>query len=249
MFLIDRNGRSFVLKRLALLSLVFSFAVWAQAPPAAATVSPAAPRATPAAPAAVPPSDPAAAQRASIERMKAAIDSQMQAVRKQIGDQAADSGPFLYRASVMQPPVPNNCPAAPVADVDSIITRAATSEGLQPELIRAVIEQESGFQPCAVSPRGAMGMMQLMPATAEQFGVKDPFDPAQNIAAGSRFLKQLLTRYSDLALALAAYNSGPGRVDDVQAVPEIQETKNYVDAILKRLGRTATPAPKPPAQP
>jgi soluble lytic murein transglycosylase-like protein len=170
----------------------------------------------------------------------------MQTVRKQIGDQAAESGPFLYRAAVVAPPPMNNCPAAPIADVDAIISRAATTEGLEPELIRAVIEQESGYQPCAVSPKGAMGMMQLMPGTAEQFGVKDPFDPGQNIAAGSRFLKQLLTRYSDLSLALAAYNSGPGRVDEVQAVPDIQETKNYVGAILKRLGRTATPAPKPP---
>lgn len=178
--------------------------------------------------------------------MQASIAAQMQAVRKQVGDQAAESGSFIYRAAVLIPPQPSSCPPAPVGDVDAIITRAATAEGLEPDLIRAVIEQESAFQPCAVSPKGAMGMMQLMPATAQQFGVRDPFDPSQNIAAGSRFLKQLLTRYSDLSLALAAYNSGPGRVDDAQAVPNIEETKNYVGAILKRLGRSpASPASVP----
>ena len=248
--------------RWGLFALLLSASLWGQAQPKPAVAPP--PPATagiPAALAAQPtpvseqpaqaapqPVDPAAAQRASIERMQASIAAQMQAIRKQVGYQAAGSGPFIYRAAVMSPAQPSSCPSAPIGDVDAIITSAATSEGLEPELIRAVIQQESAFQPCAVSPKGAMGMMQLMPATAEQFGVRDPFDPAQNIAAGSRFLKQLLTRYSDLSLALAAYNSGPGRVDEIRAVPDIEETKNYVDAILKRLGRSpagAAPAPQP----
>jgi soluble lytic murein transglycosylase-like protein len=99
-----------------------------------------------------------------------------------------------------------------------------------------VIRKESAFYPCAVSPKGALGLMQLMPATAEMLGVTDPFDPKQNVDAGAKFLKQLIEKYAgDLPLALSAYNAGPARVDTARGVPDIAETKNYVADILSSI--------------
>jgi soluble lytic murein transglycosylase-like protein len=118
------------------------------------------------------------------------------------------------------------CP--PLAD-------AANREHLQPELLRGVVQQESGFRPCAVSPKGAMGLMQLMPGTAAQLGVKNPFDPKENVDAGARFLKQLLDIYNDLPMALGAYNAGPGRVNEAGGVPAIPETLNYIQRIMSLL--------------
>ena len=103
--------------------------------------------------------------------------------------------------------------------------------------VRAVIAQESGFRPCAVSKKGAKGLMQLMPATAEQFSVAEPFDAEANVAAGTKYLRQLLEKYKgDLRLTLAAYNSGPGAVDAAGGVPDLAETKGYVDAIAGVMG-------------
>jgi soluble lytic murein transglycosylase-like protein len=103
-------------------------------------------------------------------------------------------------------------------------------------LLRAVIRRESAFQPCAVSRSGAMGLMQLMPGTAFDLGVENPFDAEQNIDGGSRLLKSLLDRYGgDLSLALGAYNAGPARVDAIKAIPPIKETQDYVKHILDRL--------------
>src|SRR5262249_2885260 len=100
----------------------------------------------------------------------------------------------------------------------------------------AVIDEESAARPCAVSYQGAEGLMQLMPATAEQFDVTDPFDPRQNIAAGTKFLKFLLNKYgNDVGLALGAYNAGPSRVDQEGGIPPIPETINYVGDILRKL--------------
>ena len=109
-------------------------------------------------------------------------------------------------------------------------------DGVSPDLLRSVMKQESGFRPCAVSSKGAMGLMQLMPATAEQLGVLDPFDPISNLDGGARFLKQLLGRYGgDVPKALGAYNAGPARVDATGAVPAIPETVDYVRQILSAL--------------
>lgn len=133
---------------------------------------------------------------------------------------------------------PERCEAVPAEVLAALVQDAARREGLTSELLTAVIHQESGFVPCAVSPKGAMGLMQLMPGTAALLGVIDPFDPKENIDAGARFLKFLLDRYAgDLALALGAYNAGPKRVDETGGIPPIPETQNYVREILKRLGK------------
>jgi soluble lytic murein transglycosylase-like protein len=116
---------------------------------------------------------------------------------------------------------------------DHIIEEHARVHDISPELVRAVIQVESGFNPRAVSPKGAMGLMQLMPATATQYGVANPFDPAENIRAGVAYLRRLLDRYSNrVDLALAAYNAGPGAVDrHGERVPPYRETREYVRKI------------------
>lgn len=113
------------------------------------------------------------------------------------------------------------------------IADAAKRNELDPALLSAVIGQESGFHPRAVSSAGAMGLMQLMPETARGLGVRDPFDPAQNVEGGAKYLRGLIDRYHGrLDYALAAYNAGPGAVDKYRGVPPYPETQAYVKNIL-----------------
>lgn len=119
----------------------------------------------------------------------------------------------------------------------ALIDRVAAAEGVDPRLVRAVVQVESGYQPHARSPKGAMGLMQLMPETARQYAVRDPYDPVANVEAGVRHLKTLLRRYP-LRLALAAYNAGGAAVDRFGGVPPYGETRRYVARILEIL-RTA----------
>jgi soluble lytic murein transglycosylase-like protein len=125
-------------------------------------------------------------------------------------------------------------PAA-AGDLERLAEEAARRHGLDPALVRAVVAVESGFQPGAVSPKGAQGLMQLMPATARELGVADPFDAAANLDGGSRYLRSLLARYAgDLPKALAAYNAGMGAVARHGGVPPYAETRRYVQKVLGR---------------
>jgi hypothetical protein len=123
---------------------------------------------------------------------------------------------------------------------DGLITEHARLNEVRPDLVRAVVQVESAYNPYAKSPKGAAGLMQLMPATAQQFGVKNAFNPEENIRAGVAYLRQLLTRYEDNEeLALAAYNAGPNAVDKYgEKVPPYAETQHYVSRIN---GITARP--------
>jgi len=123
-----------------------------------------------------------------------------------------------------------------VPDMEKLIQKAATAHGVDPGLIRSVIQVESNFNASARSPKGAMGLMQLMPATAKELGVNNPYDPEENIMGGARYLKQLLNRYDgNLSLALAAYNWGMGNLENRPSrMPE--ETKNYIKQVTKLYG-------------
>jgi soluble lytic murein transglycosylase-like protein len=130
------------------------------------------------------------------------------------------------------------------AEFDETIAQHAAAQGVSPELVRAVIQVESGFNARAVSPKGAMGLMQLMPATARELGVVNPFHPDDNIRGGVTYLRQLLDRYdSNVELALAAYNAGPGSVAKYGAVPPYRETQAYVKKVTGVSGPPPPPAP------
>ena len=122
--------------------------------------------------------------------------------------------------------------------VQALISKVAVEQGIDERLLKAVVQAESDFNPDEVSHTGAMGLMQLMPDTARELGVVDPFNPYQNLTGGSKYLKQMLTRFNgDTSLALAAYNAGPGAVKRAGGIPNIAETKNYVSKILGNLNR------------
>jgi soluble lytic murein transglycosylase-like protein len=129
-------------------------------------------------------------------------------------------------------------------EFDSLVEEHAVRHALRPELVRAVIQVESGFNPRALSPKGAMGLMQLMPATAQSLGVRNPYDPDDNIRGGTAYLRRLLDRFGgDEALALAAYNAGPEAVDRYgRQVPPYRETRDYVKKI-GALNNLASPLP------
>jgi soluble lytic murein transglycosylase-like protein len=122
---------------------------------------------------------------------------------------------------------------------DEVIAEHSRSNGVRADLVRAVIQVESAFNPLARSPKGALGLMQLMPATIRDYGVRNPFDPVENIRAGVAYLRELLNRYqNNEELALAAYNAGPGAVDKYgETVPPYRETRNYVAQINQMAAR------------
>lgn len=143
------------------------------------------------------------------------------------------------------PPVPlaasTSTPAEPILPEPptpaELVVRAAELHGLRPEFVASVARAESAMRVNALSPKGAIGLMQLMPGTAQELGV-NPHDPAQNAEAGARYLKQLLVKYAGssdpVRLALAAYNAGPGAVDRYGRIPPYAETRTYVDRVLRK---------------
>lgn len=176
----------------------------------------------------------------AIKRQRESLDKQRGSLRQQLGDQPiARSLPAIV--DPMAPLAPSeDCTSLPKDQVDSLIAAAARKEALEPTLLRAVIKQESGFRPCAISVKGAQGLMQLMPATAQQFRVSDPFDPEQNVQAGAAYLKQLLNKFNgDLRLALVGYNAGPNRAGQSGGASYPFETQNYVTSIFAELGISA----------
>ena len=182
---------------------------------------------------------PVAGQQQSVAAMQPSLAAQRASIARQVGDRSSESffllGPPSESGLVPVQAPESDCEPLPASQLDSLIESAAKQQDLQPELLRSMIHQESGARPCAVSPKGAMGLMQLMPATAAQLGVKDPFDPKENLNAGAWFVKQLLTVYNDLPLALGAYNAGPARVNAIDGIPAIPETQEYIRKIMSTL--------------
>ena len=124
----------------------------------------------------------------------------------------------------------------PVSDLGSLVDRIALEQGVEDSLVHSVIRAESNYDPRAISAKGALGIMQLIPATARRFGVVNAFDPRENIEGGVRYLKFLLDYYrNDYARTIAAYNAGEGAVDKYQGIPPYPETQNYVFRVAKNL--------------
>ena len=123
-------------------------------------------------------------------------------------------------------------PGAPKGEILSLIDKYSQKYNLDKNLVKAVVQQESGFNSKAKSPAGALGLMQLMPSTAKGLGVRNPFDAEQNIAGGTKYLKNLINKYDSVKLGLAAYNAGSGAVQKYGGVPPYKETQNYVKKIL-----------------
>lgn len=137
------------------------------------------------------------------------------------------------KASNLGIEIPEVTSKAPKAQILSMIDKVAKKHGVDEKLVRALVRQESGFNPNATSHCGAMGLMQLMPATAKGLGVTEPYNPVQNVEGGVKYLKSMLNKYNgNVILALAAYNAGPGAVDKYDGVPPYKETQNYVKSIL-----------------
>jgi soluble lytic murein transglycosylase-like protein len=154
--------------------------------------------------------------------------------------QAAQSAAAEVNTYLGKSPTAQNSPARSgftQREIDAAIDQAASRHNVDPNLVRALVKVESNFNPNAVSRKGAMGLMQLMPQTARQLNLKNPFDPQQNIDAGVRHLKQLLDNYNgDVRLSLAAYNAGSGAVSRHRGIPRYSETQNYVRRITNLYG-------------
>jgi soluble lytic murein transglycosylase-like protein len=159
----------------------------------------------------------------------------------------------LVRTTVMEamttPTISNPELARP--DLEKMVDRIAVEQGVESPLVHSVIRAESNYNPNAVSPKGALGIMQLIPSTARRFGVSNPLDVAENIQGGVRYLRFLLDYYKgDYPKAIAAYNAGEGAVDKYHGVPPYIETQTYVRRVAKGLEaarqRPASPAPAPP---
>ena len=166
-------------------------------------------------------------------------------------------GQMTRPAAPVPAPIPSSIaqPERPkfIAAIAEAVERAAAQHSLPPELIHSVIKVESNYNPIAVSSKGALGLMQLIPSTARRFGVLDAFDPADNIQGGAKYLRYLLDLYrGDYPLALAAYNAGEGAVAKYGTVPPYPETQNYLKLVARQLRESApvpVEKPQPPVAP
>lgn len=158
-------------------------------------------------------------------------------VEKVVPDEVSPQEPETAAATEEAPAEEVPAPAIAMGPYGEIITAIAQTHGVDPLLVRALIHVESGDRPRARSHKGAMGLMQLMPSTARQYRVRNPYDPKANIAAGVKHLKSLLDRWNGAVdLALAAYNAGEGAVKKFNGIPPYRETRNYVSRILSLAG-------------
>jgi hypothetical protein len=171
-----------------------------------------------------------AAQEASVEKQRASVRSQQAA--------AVAQNPSFFVSNLPEPGPEIVRELIPPEEIRDIVDEGARQSGLDADLVRAVVRRESAYNPWATSNKGAQGLMQLMPSVQAQFGVTDPYDPKQNVAAGTRLLKQLLDQFGgDLPRALGAYNAGPARVEQWGGVPPFPETMQYVTGILSEIGK------------
>lgn len=185
-----------------------------------------------------------ARQRLAVAAMNGSITAQQRSVARQPRSRGTDFAEFHAGIQPTAQEGTAACSPLPSNDITALVETAAASTSVSAELIRSVMRQESAFRPCAVSPKGAMGLMQLIPGTAAEMGVRDAFDPEQNVLGGARLLKQLMNRYSgDLSMTLSAYNAGIRPVDAAAGVPMIPETIDYVSRILARLSASGNNAP------
>ena len=144
-----------------------------------------------------------------------------------------ETGFAQYLSRADQPATSSSPKALNGGQLDDLISRAAATYQLSPALLQAVCTTESGGDPLSVSPKGAQGLMQLMPSTSKNLGITDPFNPEQNIMGGAQYLRQQLDRFDgDVPKALAAYNAGPGAVTRYGGVPPYPETQQYVEKVL-----------------
>lgn len=163
------------------------------------------------------------------------FDKVLQSTAKaQFGTLLKNRGISSVDASIYTNPNVNFNKRATRDEIISMIDDTSAKYGVDAKLIKALVKQESGFNPTAKSKAGALGLMQLMPSTAKGLGVKDPLDAKQNIEGGVKYVKSLLNRFDgNIILALAAYNAGPNAVKKYNGIPPYKETQNYVKSILK----------------
>jgi hypothetical protein len=140
----------------------------------------------------------------------------------------------LVRSTIIAPKPGAVRPKAAPADISQLVEKTSKAHNVDPLLVDSVIRVESNYDPNAISPKGAQGLMQLMPPTAQMLGVNNSFDPAENIEAGVKYLKYLQDLYKDDRLALAAYNAGPAAVDKFRQIPPYPETQKYVEKVGKK---------------